>query len=126
MRYSKANVPEAGSTLPKTDVEDSPVVVMVAVPSAVVGRAIAVALLESRLAACVQAMPIASTYRWQGKIESEEEVLLLIKTRAGVFEALEATIVEHHPYEVPELISVPAGQVHRGYFDWLLAETQPE
>ena len=102
--------------------EDKPVVVMVVTSSEENARAIARMLVKKRLAACVQALPIASTYRWDGEIESAAEVLLLVKTRAGVFSELEAAIVDMHPYDVPEIVSVPTGAVHAPYRDWLVAE----
>lgn len=104
--------------------DDTPVVVMVAVPTREVGDAIARALIEKRLAACVKAMPVTSTYRWEGAIETQDETLLLIKTRGGAFAALEAAVAALHPYAVPEIVSVPAQAVHAPYRDWLLAETQ--
>mgnify|MGYP001063243504 CR=1 FL=1 len=105
---------------------ETPIVVMVSVPSAEIGKTIARFLVEERLAACVQAMPIASTYRWEGEVESDDEVLLLIKTRAENFAQLEAAVVDLHPYEVPEIMSLPVGQVHQRYLNWLVAETSPE
>src|SRR5690554_4289652 len=103
--------------------EDNPVVVLVAVPSQEDGARIARILIEKRLAACVQALPITSTYRWEEKIETAGEVLLLAKTRAGIFPALQAAIVELHPYDVPEIVSLPTDAVHGPYREWLMAET---
>ena len=104
--------------------EDEPVVVMVAVPSRDVAQTIAHELVGKGLAACVQALPVASTYRWQGEVESAEEILLLVKTRAGLFGALEADVVALHPYEVPEIVSMPTDALHGPYRDWLFRETQ--
>jgi periplasmic divalent cation tolerance protein len=81
---------------------------------------IARALVERKLAGCVQVLgPIGSTYRWQGKVESAEEWLCLIKTRSGLFETVEGTIRELHPYEVPEIVALPIVQGSRSYLDWL-------
>lgn len=78
------------------------------------------ALVEARVAACVNAIGgIESTYRWDGAIEQECETLLLIKTRADRFEALRASILAHHPYELPEIIAVPVAAAHTPYLDWI-------
>lgn len=84
---------------------------------------LAAALVEARLAACVSRLPGAtSTYRWQGELRSDSEVLLMIKTTSQRFAALEALTLELHPYDVPELIAVPIERGHRPYLDWLAAE----
>jgi periplasmic divalent cation tolerance protein len=78
------------------------------------------ALVERGLAACVNVLPaVTSIYRWKGKVEREEERLLLIKTRADRFAALERALVSLHPYEVPEVIALPIADGHRPYLDWL-------
>lgn len=81
---------------------------------------IATVLVGEQLAACVSRLPgIHSTYRWQDEVTTDSEVLLLIKTRAGVFEALRARVLELHPYDVPELIAVPVSHSHEAYLDWV-------
>ncbi len=86
-------------------------------------EAIARALVERRLAACVQVLgPIHSTYRWKGEIEDAEEWLCLIKTRHDLYEAVEKAIVELHPYETPEIIAVPIERGSRAYRQWLAEE----
>jgi len=81
---------------------------------------IARALVERRLAACVNVVAaVSSVYRWRGKVESDEERLLLIKTRAERFEALLETLVALHPYELPEAIALPIEAGHQPYLDWL-------
>jgi periplasmic divalent cation tolerance protein len=104
--------------------DDRPIVVMVAVPSEKDGQIIARDLVEKRLAACVQALSMSSTYRWEGEIESASEFLLLIKTRAGLVSAIEAAVIALHPYDVPEIIAVPTEAVFGPYRDWLMAQTQ--
>ena len=86
-------------------------VVMCTAPSREVAAELARAIVADRLAACVQLMPIDSWYVWDGEVQEEPEVLLLIKTRADRFGALEAHVVARHPYDVPELVqlSVTAG-----------------
>ena len=86
-------------------------------------HAIARAVVENRLAACVQVIgPITSTYWWQGEIETAEEWLCLIKTRADLFEQLEAAIKEVHPYDVPEILAVPVVAGSEDYLAWLDSE----
>jgi periplasmic divalent cation tolerance protein len=77
-------------------------------------------LVESRLAACVNVVPaVMSIYRWKGKVETDEERLLLIKTRSEQFEALREAIVSLHPYEIPEVIALPIGAGHAPYLTWV-------
>ena len=84
---------------------------------------IARALVEKRLAGCVQVVgPITSTYWWQGEVETAEEWLCLIKTRADLYEQLEAAVKEVHPYDVPEILAVPVVAGSRDYLDWLDSE----
>lgn len=83
-------------------------------------RAIADALVAERLAACVNSLSGASsTYRWQGRVITETETLLLIKTTATGFEALRTRLLQLHPYEVPEIIAVPIAQGHEAYLAWV-------
>ena len=84
------------------------------------------ALLERRLAGCVQIVgPIVSSYWWKGKIEMAEEWLCLIKSRQDLFEELEKAIVELHPYETPEIIATPIVAGSRDYLAWLNDELKP-
>jgi periplasmic divalent cation tolerance protein len=93
-------------------------------PDAACAERIATALVERRLAACVNLLPgLRSIYRWQGAVEQADEVLLLIKTRAECFPALQAAITELHPYELPELIAVEAAAGAPPYLDWVRAST---
>jgi len=82
-------------------------------------RRITDALLRDRLAACIQAVPIASTYRWKGKIVRDREILLLIKTRAALYRKVEARIRSLHSYSVPEILRVPVEAGFVGCLDWL-------
>ena len=83
------------------------------------------ALVESRLAACVQIVgPITSRYHWQGSIETAEEYLCLIKTRKELYDQLESAILDLHPYEVPEIIALPIVAASKNYLDWLMSETE--
>jgi periplasmic divalent cation tolerance protein len=84
---------------------------------------LAVELLEKKLAACVQASDIISTYRWKGAIETSKEVRLMIKARSADYPAIEALIAAKHSYEVPEVIAIPVVAGSRAYLDWIDSET---
>jgi periplasmic divalent cation tolerance protein len=87
-------------------------------------NALALALVESRLAACVNILPrLQSIYRWQGKIESAPEIPLLIKSTAAAYPALEVRIRELHPYEVPEIVALAIDRGLPEYLNWVAAET---
>lgn len=97
-------------------------VVLVTAPDAQVARALARRMVELRLAACVNLVPIASSiYRWQGRIEEEPEVLLLTKTTAGRLEELERFLAREHPAEVPECVALRPSEVEGRYLAWLTA-----
>ena len=88
---------------------------------------IAAALVEERLAACVNVLPgLRSVYRWQGRVESAEEILLLIKTTQDRLTQVSARIAELHPYELPEVIAVEAAGGSAAYLDWIAAQTREE
>lgn len=88
---------------------------------------IADALVGERLAACVNALPQShSTYRWQGRVEHADEVLLLIKTVPARLSALRARIVALHPYELPEVIAVEVAGGLPAYLDWIADQTRDE
>jgi len=98
--------------------------VLTNLPDAESARGLARLLVESRLAACVNRLPaVRSTYRWQGEIEEAEEVPLLIKTTLDRYPDVEQAIRIAHPYEVPEIISLPVGVGLAEYLAWVRAET---
>ena len=100
------------------------VVILCTVPDEATAEKLATGLVEGRLAACVSAVPgVKSFYRWQGKIEAETEIQLLIKTRSERFDELAAWISENHPYEVPEIIAIPADRVSDAYLTWAVEQT---
>ena len=104
--------------------ENQLVVVLCTVPDEATAEKLAKDLVEERLAACVNAIPgVRSFYRWQGKIESDTEVQLVIKTRRGRFDELAAWIKANHPYEVPEIVAVPAERVSEEYLAWAVQQT---
>ena len=80
-------------------------------------------LVEQRLAACVQSLPIQSCYAWDGEIRSEAEVLLLIKTRADLQTAVADVIATRHPYALPEVAAVPIGFGSPAYLAWIDGQT---
>ncbi len=86
-------------------------------------RRLADGLLEKRLAACVQTLSIHSAYRWKGAVQREPEQLLLIKTRAALYPAVEAFLRANHPYETPEIVWLPIAAGSSDYLRWLVSET---
>src|SRR5690348_16012004 len=88
--------------------------------AAAIGRA----LVEERLAACANLLgPIRSIYRWRGAVEDAGEHLLLIKTRASLFAALQARVKQLHPYEVPEIVALNIEKGLPSYLDWIREST---
>ena len=84
---------------------------------------IAAALVEERLAACVQVMgPMTSTYRWKGQIQTSREWLCVAKTRRDRYDEVEAAIRRVHSYELPEILAVPVVAGGRDYLAWLDGE----
>jgi periplasmic divalent cation tolerance protein len=87
--------------------------------------ALAQKLVEQRAAACVNRLaPCTSTYHWEGKIETANEVPLLIKTTRAAYPRLEQLIREAHPYELPEIVAVSVDQGLPAYLDWVNQETK--
>ena len=99
-------------------------IVMTTTGSEADAESLAAALVESRLAACVQVMPIRSFYVWRGKPQRDAEWLLLIKTRSEHYAALETFIRAHHGYETPEIVMVPVSACSPDYLAWLTAGTE--
>jgi periplasmic divalent cation tolerance protein len=95
-------------------------VVLCTCPNASHAETISTALLEQQLAACVNRVSgVASMYRWEGRVEHDDEVLLVIKTSARHFGALERSIRELHPADVPEIIALPIVMGSQPYLDWI-------
>ncbi len=88
--------------------------------SAADAERIARALVERRLAACVNVVPgVVSFYHWKGELQRDEEWLLVIKTRAEALEPLRSALVSLHPYELPELVAWPIAGGHQPYLRWI-------
>jgi periplasmic divalent cation tolerance protein len=88
------------------------------------GQRIAAALVSQNLAACVQSLPIQSTYRWKGEIETAYETLLLIKIKTADYDAVEQAIRAIHSYETPEIIALPVQHGFSDYLAWIDAVTR--
>jgi periplasmic divalent cation tolerance protein len=84
-------------------------------------QSIANALVEERLAACVNVVPsLQSVYRWKGEVHHDGEALLIVKTARDRFDALKQAVLKLHPYELPEVIAVSVDRGHAPYLDWVL------
>ena len=105
---------------------DQAIVVLITAPSREVARQIAAALLEAKLAACVNVLPgIHSYYTWEAQRQEDEEVLMLVKTRQSLFEGrLVPAVKAIHPYELPEIIALPVQGGLEGYIEWIMEETE--
>jgi periplasmic divalent cation tolerance protein len=94
-------------------------------PSIVEAEGAGRALVEQHLAACVNILPgMISHYRWQGVLERAEEVVMLIKTRASLAEAVRAEVKARHSYQTPAILVLPIESVDQTYLAWLTAETE--
>ena len=99
-------------------------IILVTAPSQAVAQQLANDLVTERLAECVNIVPsVTSVYSWKGKIEQAEEVLMIIKTQSTHYAALEEYIRTHHPYDTPEIVEIPIGQVTPKYRQWVVNET---
>jgi periplasmic divalent cation tolerance protein len=102
--------------------------VLTTLPDRASADALAARLIEQHLAACVNVLaPCESVYRWQGAIETANEIPLLIKTTHDRYPALEVAVQAMHPYEIPELIALPVATGLPAYLDWVAASvTMPD
>ncbi|XP_068455584.1 protein CutA homolog isoform X1 [Clinocottus analis] len=118
--------PRAFSMASETYASGTHSAAFVTCPNDTVAKELARAIVERKLAACVNIVPaITSVYEWQGKIEEDNEVLLMIKTRSSKVPALAEYVRSHHPYEVAEVISLPIDQGNPPYLKWI-GEVVPE
>jgi periplasmic divalent cation tolerance protein len=106
--------------------EGEVVVVLVTAPDEAVARRIAEGLVEGRLAACVNLVPgIRSIYRWEGALQDDREMLMLIKTASERLDALTARVHELHPYDLPEVLALPAVGGSLPYLAGVRSESSP-
>jgi periplasmic divalent cation tolerance protein len=100
------------------------ILVLTSVPDRAFATALAKALLDDRLAACVNiGGPVESIYHWRGRIETGEEVPVAIKTRSALYSYVEGAIRKLHPYDTPEILAIPVVAGDARYLAWLAAET---
>ena len=103
---------------------DAAILVLTNTPDHAVAAALARALLDDRLAACVNiGAPVESIYHWRGGIETGQEVPVAIKTRSALYSYVEGAIRKIHPYDTPEIIAIPIVDGDAQYLDWIAAET---
>ena len=103
-----------------------PILVMTNFPDKKGAVALAEALIDQHLAACVNVLsPCTSIYHWQGKVESADEIPVMIKTLRQHYDQVEQLIKIMHPYELPEVIMVPILNGLPAYLQWIANETQP-
>lgn len=96
------------------------IIILCTVPNQEVAENIANMLVEHKIAACINIVPnLISIYIWKGEICRDQELLCIIKTRAELFEKVERTIKDIHPYEVPEIIALPIIKGHAPYLSWI-------
>ena len=106
------------------DDADAPLLVFTNAPDREAAIRIAEALIDQRLAACVNILAgCTSVYRWEGAVERADEIPMLIKTRAARYPEVEATILQLHPYELPEVIGVTLTQGQPDFLQWVAEQT---
>lgn len=102
----------------------SPLIILCTCPDLATAERIAKTVVDERLAACINIVPgLTSIYRWEGHIQRDTELLLLIKTRQEVYPLLEARIRELHPYQIAEIIALPIQTGSAAYLDWIAGST---
>jgi len=99
------------------------VVVVVAAGDAAEADRLARMVVQRRLAACAQRLPVHSCYRWRGEVETADEHLVLFKTRASRYRELETAILEAHSYDVPEILAFPVEAGLASYLEWIDSST---
>jgi periplasmic divalent cation tolerance protein len=105
--------------------KDPFVLVLITAPDLEIAQILAKALVTRKVAACVNISPgLISVYSWKGEVEQDQEVLLLVKTREGLLEdQLIPLVHDLHPYDLPEIISLPIAGGSQAYLDWIREET---
>ncbi|RUQ33883.1 MAG: divalent-cation tolerance protein CutA [Candidatus Competibacteraceae bacterium] len=99
-------------------------VVYCSCPDQAIAERIAEAMVNERLAACVNLISgLTSIYRWEGQLQRDTELLLIIKTRSAVYPQLQARLRQLHPYQLPEIIALPIHTGSADYLNWIAANT---
>ena len=99
--------------------------VLVVAPSTEKAAELAHTLVEEKLAACVNLVPgLRSIYRWEGAVQDEAEVLMVVKTASDKYEALQQRVLALHPYSVPEVLKLEVAAGHLPYLDWVRDSTR--
>lgn len=105
--------------------KDDPVLIYTTYPSLVEASKAGRALVETGLSACVNIIPgMHSIYRWEGKIEQNEEIVMIVKTRASLVQRIVGAVKRSHAYEMPAVLVLPVSGGNQSYIDWILAETE--
>ncbi|MFZ0255609.1 MAG: divalent-cation tolerance protein CutA [Gammaproteobacteria bacterium] len=101
--------------------EASPyILVLSTCPDEATAERLAANLIDAKLAACVNILgPLRSIYRWQGAVQKDDEMLLIVKTHLGRYPEVERLIVQQHPYELPEVVQVAIGGGSAAYLSWI-------
>jgi periplasmic divalent cation tolerance protein len=108
----------------KSSTNDKTILLYVTCPDESIADKISNGLLTARLAACTNMIKgMKSTYRWEGKLESTQEVILIIKTRSELSEHCQRMVLELHPYTLPCIMELPIAGGHPAYLKWLFEET---
>nr|NJM03535.1 divalent-cation tolerance protein CutA [Desulfobacula sp.] len=94
-------------------------IILTTCPSEEEARALALKLVQEKLAACVQLSAVTSFYTWKGATHQEPEIRLLIKTRTGLYPAVETFIRQNHSYEIPEIVQIPVAGGSDAYIGWM-------
>lgn len=105
---------------PMSGSEESFIIIYCTCPDSNAAEILAKKLLEEKLIACANLLSgLESHYWWEGKIQKDREVLLILKTRQSLFKAIEIMIQQNHPYQVPEIIALPILQGNVSYLSWI-------
>jgi periplasmic divalent cation tolerance protein len=100
-------------------------VILTTAGSAEEAESLAAGLVERKLVACAQLVPIGSIYTWEGKVEKDSEVLLLLKARADLYQRIEFHILDHHSYDTPEILQLDVKQGSPAYLAWIDSVSAP-
>jgi len=100
------------------------ILILITVPDAKSAECISTLLVDKRLAACVNTISgVSSLYRWEGKLNRDDELILMIKTVKENFDKICLTVISIHPYDMPEIIAIPIVSGATQYMEWIKNET---